>query len=77
MIGMGEGVVVADLRHHQLVADVVRAGIEKQPFFQLEDRGVEVPGDGQVRPRRPNLPQVCDIGHFVVKPLEKQYFTKR
>ena len=41
--------VVALLRHHQLVADVLRAGLEDRALLVREDLRIEIPGDRQLR----------------------------
>ena len=63
MTGPAERMVVADLGDHQLVADVVRAGVEQEPFLELEDGGIEVPGRRQVATRRLDLAQARNVRH--------------
>jgi hypothetical protein len=59
----GQRVIVADLRHHQLVADVIRAGVEQVFLFQLENLGIEVPGHRKVTRGRLDLPQGPEFRH--------------
>src|SRR5581483_1576836 len=75
VIHPGERVVIADIRDHQLVADIVRAGIEKQLLLQLEDARIEVPGDWQLAARGAQLAQAGNIGHSCCKGLKTLYFT--
>ena len=70
-------VVVAGLGHHQLVADIIRAGVEQELLFEREDLGVEIPRHRQLGLARPYLAAIAQGPTFVVKLLEKQYFTKR
>ncbi len=63
VIGPRQRVVVADVGHHQRVADVVGASIEQQAFFEREVLGIEVPGHRQLAARRQYLAQASYIGH--------------
>jgi hypothetical protein len=44
----GERVIVARIRHHQLMADVTGAVGEKQLLLQREDLRIEIPGYGKL-----------------------------
>ena len=57
------------------MADIIRAGVEKELLLQLENRRVEVPGDWQLAGRGTQLAQAGDIGHSSCKGLKTQYFT--
>ncbi len=58
-----ERLPVADVRHHQLVAHVVRAGLEQEALFSLEDLRVEVPGNRQVAAGRLQFSKRGNVGH--------------
>ena len=44
-----ETVLVADVRHHEFMADVFRTGVKQPTLFDFVDRGIEVPVNGELR----------------------------
>jgi len=56
-----ERVIVARLGHHALVADVLGAGFEEQPFLPLEHRGVEIPGHRQLAAGGPDAGEAGEV----------------
>ncbi len=59
----GERVVIAHLRHHQLVADVVRPRAEQARLLLGEHAGVEVPRYRELAGGRLQLARVEQVGH--------------
>jgi hypothetical protein len=54
---------VADVRHHQLVADVAGSLVEQESRLPREDLGVEVGGHRQLRAARCEAGGVRKLGH--------------
>ena len=51
-LGMAEPlqrVVVADVGHHQFMADIARAVVEQQALFEFVNLRIEIPVDGELR----------------------------
>ena len=72
VIAPGKGVIVAHVGDHQFVADVTGPAIEQDLAFDLEQRGVVVPGDGQLRRGLPQPLACCEIGHQPFLPVNRQ-----
>ena len=66
----GKRVIVARVRHHQLVPYVAGSGIEQQLLFQLEYLRVEVPGNGKLRSVGLECSRTGQVGHAVGKLLK-------
>jgi hypothetical protein len=54
---------VADIRHHQLMADVTRAFLEQFLHFTLQQRFVKIDGDRKLRVGTRQLGVATQIGH--------------
>src|SRR6185436_6647841 len=68
MVGVREGVIVADLGYHQLVADVVRSRLEQQLLLFFEDLWIEVPRHRQLRPARSSSLELRYVRHALKAP---------
>src|ERR1051326_234981 len=63
VLGPVERVIVARPGDHQLVAYIVRPGIEQELFFQGKDLRVEIPRHRELRARRTYLPPSREVRH--------------